>query len=159
MRKLNKKGFVLTETLMVAVFLVTIFLFVYMSVIPLIGKYRDMSERENNIDIVYKLYHVRKMLIMDVNEDTITGNSVKNFTCNDLSDKDYCTRLMAQLDLTNYKLIYTNKLNSANIATIRSINSEIADYASKYTTNFQNTKTLLLIDTKNHTMAHMKYKN
>ena len=55
----NKKGFFMTETLVVIVFIATIFTFIYISVIPLIGIYEDKSERENDIDIVYKLYNIK----------------------------------------------------------------------------------------------------
>ena len=50
---IDKKGFVLTETLIVIVFLVTIFTFIYVSIVPLMGKYEDMTVRSSDIDIVY----------------------------------------------------------------------------------------------------------
>ena len=49
----NKNGFVMTETLVVIVFLVSIFTFVYISIIPLIGKYEDMVYRKSDVDIIY----------------------------------------------------------------------------------------------------------
>ena len=68
----NKKGFVLTETLIVTVFLISIFTFVYVSIIPLLGKYDDLTSRSSNIDIVYKLYYIRNMINNDTNKTTIT---------------------------------------------------------------------------------------
>ena len=50
---MNKRGFALTETLVVIVFLVSIFTFIYVSIIPLIGKYENIISSENDIDMVY----------------------------------------------------------------------------------------------------------
>ncbi len=84
----NNKGFVMTETLVVTVFLVTIFTFIYVSIVPLVGKYEDIITREADIDIVYKLYHIRQLVYSDGNRATITnlGNSTyKKITCSNIS--------------------------------------------------------------------------
>ena len=149
--KKNKKGFVLTETLMVTVFVVVVFTFIYTAIIPLIGIYRDMSEREQDIDIVYKLYHIRKMILNDRNEYTITSNNVKRIVCNDFSDVTYCNSLMSKLELSNYELYYTssiqNNMNSSLFST------EVKDYLANYSTT--NKKTVILLDKINHTIAHL----
>ena len=49
MLNLNKKGFFMTETLMVIVFVASIFTFIYISIIPLVGKYNDKTKRESDI--------------------------------------------------------------------------------------------------------------
>ena len=46
MKKLNRKGFVLAETLVVTVFLMIIFTMIYQNFVPLMGEY----ERRENYD-------------------------------------------------------------------------------------------------------------
>ena len=149
----NKKGFVLTETLVVAVFLVTIFTFIYTTVIPLIGKYKDMAERESDIGIVYKLYHIRKMIADDENRNVIMYGEPKRITCSDFSDATYCNNLMNYLGLDEYVLIHVAGVED-NLDTIRSINSEIADYVSSMN---DDGNLIVLLDLKTHTIAHLKF--
>ena len=164
---MNKKGFALTETLVVVVFLVTIFTFIYVSVMPLMGKYEDMMSSENDIDIVYKLYHIRKMIMTDSNRDTITNNEnepVKEIRCTDLANQTFCLELMKQMELNNdYVIIYANSISDDNINSIKAKNSEIGDYVEKYQDKIQNDSSrmndeiLFLLDTKKHTITYLYY--
>lgn len=150
----NRKGFVMTETLVVTVFLVTIFTFIYVSIVPLLGKYEDKSDRDSNIDIVYKLYNIRKMIKNDSNRATITSSSFKRITCSDLSDSTYCNKMMQFLELSNYFLAYTNNIES-NLNNFYVLNVEMHDYISRYRT--VNDSVLVLIDTNKHTVAHLAF--
>ena len=151
----NRKGFVITEMLMVAVFIVTIFTFIYTSTIPLIGKYRDIAERENNIDIIYKLYNIRNLIRKDDNFSKIDSDNVKRLNCSDLVNVSACTNLMDYLGLHNYDLFYINNI-SANLNNVL-FNNEVNEYLNKYSTDDQ--KTLLLLDKDNHTIAHLAYEH
>ena len=144
----NKKGFVMTETLVVTVFLVTIFTFIYISIIPLIGTYEDKIEREGDIDILYKLYHIRKMLYNDPNKDLIINSSVsginyKVLVCSSFSDQSYCNDLMNFLELTsndgsniknNYLLVYVNDIydNWTTGVKDKVYNDIINNYSTEY---------------------------
>ncbi len=152
----NNKGFVMTETLVVTIFLVTIFTFIYVSIVPLIGKYEDLTYRDSDVDIVYKLYHIRKMFNKDANKTTITSNSFQDFDCDDLEDTS-CNFLMEYLelrndDVNNYLLVYANNINDQK-DDFQSFNKEMYDYILKYT-DFEG-HVLVLLDTKNHTIAHL----
>ena len=158
---MNNKGFALTETLVVVVFLISIFTFIYVSIIPLIGKYENAINTEKDIDIVYKLYHVRKLIMGDANKNTVTDSEVESINCSNLNKSTLCSKLMEQLELResnidNYVIIYAKSLNATNIATIKTINSEIGDYADKYKNNIA-AETLFLLDTKKHTVSHLNY--
>ena len=52
MKKLNKKGFVLAETLIVTVFVMTIFTLLYVNFFPLLGEYAK-REFYDDIDSKY----------------------------------------------------------------------------------------------------------
>ena len=158
---MNKRGFALTETLVVVVFLVSIFTFIYVSIIPLIGKYENVINTEKDIDVVYKLYHVRKLIMSDANMDNVTDSEVESINCGNLSKSTLCNKLMEHLELRdsnidNYVLIYAESLNDSNIATIKTINKEIGDYADKYKSEIFG-KILFLLDSKRHTVSHLYF--
>ena len=151
----NKKGFVLTETLVVTVFLVTIFTFVYVSIIPLFGKYEDMAYRDADIDIVYKLYNIRKMISNDDNNATIASNTFKRITCSDLNDTTSCNKLIEYLELNNYILVYADNIQN-RLTDFSYLNTEMHKYVSKYK-DF-NGRVLVLLDQNRHTIAHLSFK-
>ena len=126
MKNLNKKGFFMTETLVVIVFVAGIFTFLYMSVIPLIGNYNDKTRRESDIDIVYKLFSLRKAISKDTNKTEMIKDDVKQITCDDFGNEDYCTNLLQTLDLepNNYVFVYTNSIRD-NYNNLISIDDEI----------------------------------
>ena len=62
---LNKKGFVLIETLSVTIFAATIFVFLFKSVVPIMGIYDTKIDQVGNIDAAYNNYHIRQMVYKD----------------------------------------------------------------------------------------------
>ena len=158
MKKLNKKGFFMTETLMVIVFVSLIFTFLYVSVIPLIGNYNDKVIRESDIDIVYKLYSVRKAINKDINKNTLMSGNYKNIKCNDFANENYCNQLMSDLELSDYSLIYTDNIGTLyeniNSNTIN-VDKEIKDYLEDYKDN--NTNAIILLDKNKHTVTHLNF--
>ena len=58
--KLNKKGFVLAETLVVAVFMATIFTIIYVNFYPLIGEY-EKRENYDDLDSKYDIYRLKRL--------------------------------------------------------------------------------------------------
>ena len=155
----NRKGFVLTETLVVTVFLVTISTFIYVSIIPLMGRYEDLIDRENNVDIVYKLYHLRKLLYEDDNRSTIVSSDVKDITCDDFANSDYCRKLLNQMDLVNYKFIYVKDIYT-NKAAIKAIEEDINTVEiSKYIVKYEDDagEYVILLDRDKHIIAHLLY--
>ena len=150
--KENKKAFVLTETLIASIFLVGIMTYVYVSILPLVGKYEDRVFRENDIDIVYKLYHIRKMLMSDISFEAL--GDIQKITCNDLENKDKCQELINNLELKKYQVIYTNSIKK-NYDNLRTISKNLEDYIEKY--KEENDEVLFLIDEDKNTIAHLKY--
>ena len=53
MHKLNKKGFALVETLIVSVFVMTIFSLIFTNFFPMMGEY-ERREGYDDIDSIYK---------------------------------------------------------------------------------------------------------
>lgn len=151
MKLKNKRGFVLIETLIVSVFVVGIFTFLYISIIPLVGKYEDKIKKEADIDIVYKLYHLRKLIKNDTNMIDIENSDYKMITCNDLVDFDKCKKLSTYLELDNYKLFYISK----NYENMDNIDSRVVDYLKK--NNISNKNIILLYDEEDDKLSHLLY--
>lgn len=90
--KLNKKGFVLAETLVVAVFMATIFTIIYVNFYPLIGEY-EKREFYDDLDSKYDIYWFKRLV---QNKQALPKNKWAQFTgaeynANCDSDKDgYC---------------------------------------------------------------------
>lgn len=62
MKKLNRKGFVLMETLIVSVFVMALFTVLYTDLFPLLGEYHR-RENYDDIDSKYAAHWVRKMVL------------------------------------------------------------------------------------------------
>ena len=153
---INKKGFVLTETLVVTVFLVSIFTFIYVSIVPLMGKYEDMTNRKANIDIVYKLYAIRKMIYKDNNRSSIIGGTFREIERGDFADREYYDKLMEFLELDDCLLVFADNINNrlSNFDGLTNdTHDEMYEYISKYT-NY-NGRVLVLLDKNLHTIAHL----
>lgn len=122
MKKMNEKGFVLLETIIVAVFIIGIFTFVYMSVVPLIGRYDELS---NNYELekTYKLYHIRDAIYKDNNFENIIKDNYGVIKNTDFTNKSYYDRLLNTLfDDNNYQIIYIRSIDSNLNQAITSLN-------------------------------------
>ena len=110
MKKNNQNGFVLLETVIVTVFIISIFTFVYISVVPLIGKY---DELDNNYELekTYKLYHVRDAIYKDENFNNIIKDEYKIISVNEFNDKEYYNNLVNVLFDDDYQIIYIKKID------------------------------------------------
>lgn len=61
MKKFNRKGFILAETLVVTVFLMVIFSMLYSNFYPLIGEY-EKRETYDDVDGKYSIYWIKKLI-------------------------------------------------------------------------------------------------
>lgn len=158
MKILNKKGFFMTETLVVIVFVAAIFTFLYISILPLVGTYNDKTTRESDIDIVYKLYHIRKMIYEDSNRENITGDDFKEIKCTDLNNTESCNTLMNYLELNNYTLLYVDGINdNINKLNVSQYNEIYKTLANKLNEEEANDTVLILYDNEKNTSARLKY--
>ncbi len=126
---MNKKGFVLAETLVVTIFVLLIFTVLYNSVVPLLGRYDELSYYDD-LDTTYDVYQYRKILESDRNYSSITSNNYKLLTCNDFTDNILkCDDID---DLINFNdddsLLYINTSYLDELERDTQIDSDIRDY-------------------------------
>ncbi|MBQ6476868.1 MAG: hypothetical protein IJI43_00285 [Bacilli bacterium] len=101
MKKLNNKGFVLVETLIVTVFIMTIFTIIYMNFYPQIAEYQR-REFYDDIDSKYDIYWFKRMVENDkmITNATFTNmnnnlktNAIYVFNGSDDNGKPNCTEI------------------------------------------------------------------
>ena len=105
--KLNNKGFVLAETLVVAVAISIIFAIVFRNFYPLMGEY-ERRENYDDIDSKYGTYWIKKIIqscdteIPDLNSDiNIYGG--KKFDCSYVTDetnRKICLEIINKLEVS-----------------------------------------------------------
>lgn len=115
MMRLNKKGFLLVETLVVTVFIATIFIFIYQNTIPMMGMYNQRFKYDD-IDSVYAANLIRNMLLEDGNYNTISNKvnantsiykAISNNSCGSIfMQKDYCEALVRRLNIKDVYVLH-----------------------------------------------------
>lgn len=116
MKKINNSGFVLVETLVVAVFVMAIFAILYNNFYPLMAEY-EKREVYDDIDSKYGTYWIKRLIQENSYNATNMINNVNStkkyykFTCNDITSegkKKTCQSLIDRLSITN---VYVTKYN------------------------------------------------
>lgn len=105
MKRLSKQGFLLVETLVVTVFVMTIFIFLYRNSIPMVGEYERRSSYDD-IDSVYAAQEVKKMVTSDANFNSFVSlletAYYKDITkCTLYADPNYCAILKNSLNIVD----------------------------------------------------------
>ena len=95
MKKLNSGGFVLAETLVVTVFIMTIFTILYSNFFPLIGEY-EKREHYDDVDSKYKVYWLKNF----IQHPSYTINADQKAICINFWQKAEVNRVY----ITNYNI-------------------------------------------------------
>lgn len=167
MLKMNQKGFALAETLIVSVFVMTIFTIIFLNFFPMMGEY-ERRQNYDDVDSIYKVFLIKRMFESPQANSITTFNSISSTNpyilynlkksdgtidysiCTNLiktSGVEYCKNLInetktSKIILTKYK---TQDLkNSLNKTTDPAdFGSELNDYIRTlpyYTRNDNNIK-------------------
>lgn len=122
MKKLNSKGFVMTETLVVAVFIMGIFGIMYNNYYPLIGEY-ERREVFDDVDSKYGAFWIKRFIqhssydLSAAQKNTINSNGYVLFSCNNINNdyrKIMCNKLLKELEVKDYNVqpkVYITKYN------------------------------------------------
>ena len=124
MKLLNKKGFILVETLVVALFVVTIFILVYQNLVPSIGEYEAMNNYDD-VDSVYAGNLFKENLLLYGNMDYIdtylSSNTYLDITdCNNSNvykSGEYCKKIKKMLSILADDYIFVTKYNISDFRT------------------------------------------
>ncbi len=121
MKILNKKGFILVETLIVTVFVMTIFIVIYKNTLPYIGEYEKL-ETFDDIDSVYATNMIKQALLRygDFNYIEAYLNNKPYLEIQDCNNSniyvsgDYCKKIKANLEIEEDDYIFLTKYNLAS---------------------------------------------
>lgn len=142
---LNKKGFVLIETLAVTVFAATIFVFLFKSVIPIMSIYDAKIDQIGNIDAAYNNYHIRQLVYNDEcfnnkcdgNEDAIKNLNYTMIRCDDYYYNEKDAPHTDDIKLTGTDKRLYSKLHSSDYCNklLEAIGGREARTSTSYTTD------------------------
>lgn len=165
--KINKKGFVLAETLVVTVFVMTIFTIIYANFYPIYGKYQE-REYFDDIDSTYNVYwlkrffedpHVVNGLSWYIIKKHIETLGAYEFTCNKattagcplIRDTQARNLVVGYSIATNPEHIYITKYNLT--ATKHTNGEALSDGKKQFKSDDKNDHTTYLYNYSNKTTA------
>ena len=113
MFKLNEKGFMMVETLIAAVFAMTIFTLIYVNFYPLIGEY-EKREVYDDIDGKYSAYWIKRIIQSNSTKrdfiDSVNKETYKRANFSDAHTKEVAAK-NEKLNQSQYnKLSLTEKI-------------------------------------------------
>ncbi|MBP5678926.1 MAG: hypothetical protein J6X28_03765 [Bacilli bacterium] len=110
MKKINAKGFILAETLIVSVFLMVMFTMIYTNFYPLIGEY-EKRENYDDVDGKYTAYWIKKIIesnsytLSTTNISTMNKWGYARFECSNVStnnnQRELCVNLVQAMEISN----------------------------------------------------------
>ncbi|MBE6144258.1 MAG: hypothetical protein E7169_01645 [Firmicutes bacterium] len=124
MKKMNNRGFMLSETLIVATFLVTTLLFLYIQFNKVTKTY-DTSFKYNTVNGLYSTNNIidyiktdgLENLKIELLKEGIEFVDITSCHTDYFKEKDYCSVLIESLNIKT--VIFTNE----NLTTLKSINT------------------------------------
>lgn len=99
MLKINSKGFVLVETLVVAVFVAAIFSVIYANFYPIMGEY-EKRESYDDIDSKYATFWFKRI----IQSDSVDFTNIQNDITNNLYHEFNCSNDIVASDVTAIKI-------------------------------------------------------
>lgn len=140
------------ETLVVTIFVLFIFGILYNSIVPLLGRYKELSYHDD-LDVTYDLYHVRNILVVDKNYKTISNNNIKKITCDILDNYEKCELLydFLEIDLDD-EVIFVKSSNLTMVKNDTTFSPDLRNYIDKVDVNSGN----VLIMQKNGYLSYLK---
>jgi len=138
MKKNKEKGFLLAEAIIVGVFVLSLFTFLFVNIIPLIGQY-EANEKYDTINGAYNANLVRTMILGDpksVEVLELNDNPYKVYDREELCDGstlekvNYCKKLLGD-DYLNVNKVYITWYRTKKIKTSSKKNTTDFDRAAR----------------------------
>lgn len=104
----NKKGFLLVESIIVGVFIFSLFTLIYVGVVPLFGKYEG-EKGNNNVRTIYRINEIRNLIIRS-DEHRIRLNKGNQGSLNQYCKNTYGGSKVQSKDTSFYKAYNTQNL-------------------------------------------------
>ena len=138
----DNKGFVLVESIVVAIFVLGFLTFLAVNILPLVGNYEEAIYNDS-VENRYEAHLIRKMILKDnfcnsssllkMSSQTVYNHFVEDEICDYLENKRYCRELLSHkyLDVQEMLIIESSAQDIKNLAKAEysTINTDVEDYA------------------------------
>ena len=138
----NNKGFVLVESIVVAIFVLGFLTFLAVNILPLVGNYEAALDNDS-VESRYEAHLIRKMILKDnfcnsssllkMSSQTVYNHFVNDEICDYLENKRYCRELLSHkyLDVKEMLIIESSGKDIKNLAKAEysTINTDAEAYA------------------------------
>lgn len=126
MKRINNRGAILLETLIVSVFIMTIFVLVYRNTVPLMGEYQKL-ENFDDVDSVYAANLIKNMVVTYVSSERIetllgTNSYYDISNCDQViegislyDDSNYCKTLKNNLHIEDDDIMYITRYDETGL--------------------------------------------
>ena len=145
-KEINNKGFMLAETLIVSLFVMSTFSMLYVNILPLIAEYEKYKDY-NTVEATYKAHWARKLVLDGISQNAFTNAS--NYGYFDITDclsysqnnvSGWCYSYKEINDITKIYLVPYNLEKFKNhVKSNSSYTREFKDYISYLPTYSKNT--------------------
>jgi len=112
-KQFDNRGFVIVETIIVAVFIIGICTFLFANFLPLIGDYERISNYDD-LDSKYKTHEIKKMILREVTDSNSNKSIFTNYINNNSGYHIYGSYDVTSGDKTVTKYELCDNLNSVN---------------------------------------------
>ena len=160
MKKANDKGFMLTETLIVATMLITVLLVLYIQ-FKNVNRSYEQTFKYNTVNDLYSLYNAKKYIekenYVSIASRLNSSDYVEITDCSQsyFSNPSYCIQLMNNLEIK--QLLFT-KENVKKLKKSNTLDSDFNDYIKTIKTD-NSSAYRLIAKFKNNTYATIKLLN
>ena len=153
-KKINNKGFMLAETLIVSLFVLSVFSMLYINILPLVAEY-EKYRNYNTVEATYRTHWARKIALDGLN-DEIFNKVATNKSFYDITDCSLYTKTDKD-DMeswcNNYK--YANDIEKIYLTSYSLENfKEAVSSSSVFSRSFKEYVDYLPIYSKNTTKAN-----
>ncbi|MGE5455509.1 MAG: hypothetical protein ACM3O4_00160 [Ignavibacteriales bacterium] len=163
MKKINNKGFMLVETLVVATLIISILIYLFVQFQTIIKSYNS-SFTYNTVDAVYGVSNIRNYILNDGYEELkafqdSTSNvngyiDITNCSADYFEESEYCLTLFDQLNVK--KVIFTD----SDLSNLKNSNLTFDDKLKKYINYLKYTKGedlyRIIVEYENETFGSLK---
>lgn len=142
---MNNKGFMLVETLVVSIFVMSIFSMLYTGILPLLAEY-EKYKNYNTVEATYKAHWARKLILAGLDDTSFTTATTNGYL--DVSDcslysknnmTDWCDNFQITSDITKiYLTTYSEEKFKSYIKSSDSYTREFKDYINYIPTYSKN---------------------
>lgn len=157
MKKMNNRGFVLAETLIVTSFVAGVLIFLFIQFTNISNNY-ETSYKYNTVEDLYALQDIRDYIYSDseafntISNELVTNEFLNITDCGIFLDKDYCLKLF-ELEGVDQVIVSNNYFNYNNFS---NIDSNLSAFVKKISSSGEESYRLI-VSFKNLTYATLRF--